>query len=586
MITRVMAAIAVFVSVNSTEGIAQVLPSRTDGASVDTASQRYNIEAMLEKFGRARVIIQYKNVRSLESPILSLPLAHERFAAVLGAPASVTFAKPIGASQLVSARVDAAELNKLKSDENVAAIVPDIPIPPALFKSVPLIEIPVPPADGPAPDGGPYAVAVLDTGISESHPFLTHSILKDRAACFSTNDATFGAESLCPEKVEQISGADSANNCDAALEICSHGTHVTGIIAGWAGKTTVNGTTVSFSGVAPGVKIIPIQIYSMIKDPLVCDFFAKTEAPCVLSFISNQAAALDYVIRLATKIRIAAVNVSLSFGSYQTNCDQDDIARQIVPLIQTLKGLGIATIVAAGNEGFPSAVGFPACISTTISVAASDKQNQFASTWPIGTGGSNFSSGVHFVAPGTEIVSSVVNSSYRAFSGTSVASPHVTAVIAKTRALFPLFSVDELEEVLRKGAKSSVTQGGISKPIIRFSEAELKIAATPPVAAPASATGRAVAETLPPLPVPPAMPPHNRFIIDYGTDATTEQKAEVRDLLTKHGIDLGDIKSKSATTDVISTDQPLDSKSFDVLKQQGRLKDVFRDVPIPGIQLR
>jgi subtilisin family serine protease len=587
MVTRPIAVIiAIVLSVWSTEGLAQTPLSSTDGVNVDAASKRYSVESMLEKFGRARVIVQYKNVRSFESPIANLPLAHDRFAAVLGAPAAVAIARPIGSSPLVSARVDAAELNRLKSDANVVAIIPDIPIPPALFKSVSLIESPVPAADGPAPDNGLYAVAVLDTGIDENHPFLAQSILKDHAACFSTNDATFKAESLCPNKVEEASGEHSGNNCDPTLEICSHGTHVAGVIAGWAGKTIVNGTPISFSGVAPEVKIIPVQIYSMIRDALVCDFFAKTEAPCVLSFISNQASALDYVTRLTSKIRIAAVNVSLSFGSHQTTCDTDDIAQRIAPLIQNLRNLGVVTIVAAGNEGFASAIGFPACISSTISVAASDKQNQFVSSWPTGTGGSNFSSDIHFAAPGTEIVSSVVNSSYRAFSGTSVAAPHVTAVFAKTRALFPRISVDELENVLRKGATSSVSQGGVSKPIIRFSETELKTVAVPPVAAPASAAGTASATTLPPLPAPSAMLGHNRFIVDYGTDATVEQKTEVHDLLTKHGIDLNDIKPKSTTTDVISTDQPLDSRSFDALKQQGTVKDVFRDVPISGIQLR
>ena len=334
--------VAIAGSLASASATAQSAPSaRMDGADVNAAGKRYNIDSILEKFGRARVIVQYRNVQSADSPLANLPVAHERFAAALGVPAAASDAKPIGTSRLVSARIDSAELEKLKNDANVAAIIPDIPIPPALFKSVSLIEVPVPPAAGPAPDSSPYAVAVLDTGIDESHPFLAQAILNDQAACFSTNDVNFKAESLCPGKVEQLSGAHSANNCDAALEICTHGTHVAGVIAGWAGQTSVNGTPVSFSGVAPGVKIIPVQIYSMIRDPDVCEYFAGTTAPCVMSFISSQAAAFDYVARLATKTRIAAVNISLSFGKHSTSCDNDDIARQLVPLIQNLKKLGI-----------------------------------------------------------------------------------------------------------------------------------------------------------------------------------------------------------------------------------------------------
>jgi subtilisin family serine protease len=586
MATREMlVVVAAFLVANCTEVFAQNPPPSGPGADVDAASKRFNIESMLQKFGRARVIVEYKNVRSPAFPSLEFPAAHERFALSIGAP-TAALAKPIGTSQLVSARVNAAELKKLKGDENVIAIIPDIPIPPALFKSLPLIGIPVPPADGPAPNGGPYAVAVLDTGIDENHPFLKQAILKEHAACFSTNDASYKAESLCPQKVEQVSGEHSANNCNATLEICTHGTHVAGIIAGWAGKTTVDGTPVSFSGVAPEVRIVPIQIYSMIKDQQVCEFFANSTSPCVLSFISSQAAALEHVARLATKIRIAAVNVSLSYGSYSANCDKEDIARQMLPLIQNLRNLGIATITATGNEGYSSAIGFPACISSTISVAAGDKQNHLASTWPAGSGGSNFSDGVHFVAPGVEVVSAVVNSAYRAYSGTSVAAPHVTAVIAKTKALFPLLTVDKLEEALRKNATSNVSQNGVNKPIIHFSETELKIAAAPPFAAPASAPGIPAGTALPPLPESLSMPPYNRFIVDYGIQATAYRKTQVRKLLTRQGVDLGDIESKSSKVDVISTNKPLDPKAFDPLKRNGAIKDVFRDLPISGIQMR
>src|SRR5882724_5492715 len=76
--------------------------ARTDDADVNAAGKRYNIASILEKFGRARVIVQYRNVQSVDSPFANLPFAHERFAAALGVPAAAANAKPIGTSRLVS----------------------------------------------------------------------------------------------------------------------------------------------------------------------------------------------------------------------------------------------------------------------------------------------------------------------------------------------------------------------------------------------------------------------------------------------------------------------------------------------------
>jgi len=43
------------------------------------------------------------------------------------------------------------------------------------------------------------------------------------------------------------------------------------------------------------------------------------------------------------------------------------------PIIYSLRAAGIATIVASGNDRFANAIASPACISSAISVGATDK---------------------------------------------------------------------------------------------------------------------------------------------------------------------------------------------------------------------
>jgi subtilisin family serine protease len=354
-------------------------------------------------------------------------------ASALGVDA--TRVQSIGSLPAVTAEVSANALSKLNADPNVVLVTPDTPMPPTLFKSVP--EIGGDKVQALGYTGTNYSVAVLDTGVQADHPALAGTVIAE--ACFSTQDSDqYKVRSLCPGHLDMSTLPGSAQKCPSNIDGCEHGTHVAGIIAGHHLKT--EGRT--FDGVAPGAKIVAIQVFTEFDQPDVCGGAGK----CVRSFTSDQLRALDWVYKKRDNFKIAAVNMSLGGGYHDKNCDKDSALTEV---IQRLRAKGILTVVAAGNDRFYDGLAEPACISTTVSVAAEDVPGHLDTSY------SNVSPLVHISAPGTGIVSTVPGSSYKVLSGTSMAAPHVAAAFAVLRQEYPNDTADQLEQLLIANAPTA-----------------------------------------------------------------------------------------------------------------------------------
>jgi subtilisin len=287
----------------------------------------------------------------------------------------------------VALDVDASALAALEAlDSDVVRVMNDEIVTPGLAQSVPLIQADQVWAAG--YDGAGMMIAILDTGVDATHPFLAGKVADE--ACYSSTVAGT-SQTFCPNGLDEQLGAGAAIPCP--LPDCVHGTHVAGIAAG-------NGATAgqSFSGVAKGARLMAIQVFSKIISALNCG----GTAPCVGAFSSDIIAGLERVYVRAGTYNIASVNMSLGGGSFSAPCD----GQPYKPAIDNLRSIGIATVIAAGNGSSTSDLTAPGCISSAVSVGATDKSDVVA--WF-----SNVAPFMSLFAPGVSITSSVPGGGYR-----------------------------------------------------------------------------------------------------------------------------------------------------------------------------
>jgi subtilisin family serine protease len=221
--------------------------------------------------------------------------------------------------------------------------------------------------------------------------------------------------------------------------MCDHGTHVAHTAAG-------------AYGVAPGAKIIAVQVFHWTADgPRTYD--------------SDLTWGLKAVYDLRASYRIAAVNMSLGGGYHRGYCDTTYAANtdkgKINSWISALKSVGIATVVASGNDNYAWWLSHPACYSGAVSVGNSTLTTSgadavFGNASYVVNGvtkwtGSNSNETLDLLAPGTDICSAVPGNRYDCTKGgTSMATPHVAGAIAVLRQVRTAATVDQSVAALRK----------------------------------------------------------------------------------------------------------------------------------------
>jgi subtilisin family serine protease len=320
--------------------------------------------------------------------------------------------------------VESSQLLALMSNPMVRGVYEDKLVGLDLSFSIPHIGADSAWAEGYMGEG--QVVAVLDSGVDADHEFLVGKVLSE--ACYSNSGGFGEGTSLCPNGLPEQVGTGAAANCSVAILGCDHGTHVTGIAVG-------NGDT--FSGVAPEADLIAIQVFTEFVDP-ICSTYDQPNSPCILTYMySDLISGLERVYELRDTFQIASVNLSLGGGYYAAECGEDPLNA----VINNLRSVEIATIVASGNSGYNDAIGTPACVPAAISVASTDLSDNVSSF-------SNVASFLDFFAPGDWIYSSLPGDAYGYREGTSMAAPHVSGAWAVIRSKVPHARVDFIQQVL------------------------------------------------------------------------------------------------------------------------------------------
>ncbi|MFZ5468750.1 MAG: S8 family peptidase [Myxococcota bacterium] len=395
-----------------------------------------------QKRGSARMILLLK----AESPE-EIGAAQDRLLRTLNSsfPASV---KRFGFFPLLAIEANPAEIVHLANDPDVVNVQEDLFGRPALAESGPLVGTTA--AWSLGSTGAGRAIAILDTGIDGTHPFLSGKVVAE--ACYSSTTAL--SSTVCPNGLDEQLGPGAGVNCPSSIYGCDHGTHVAGIAAGRGS---------GFSGIAKDAELVAIQVFSRIDDPVFC---GASTTPCVGYGTSDLIRGLDYVYQLRSTHSIAAVNVSLGEDTkYTTTAACDAVSVATKTAIDALRAVGIPTVVCSHNHGYLDGMPRPACISSAISVGATSKSDGVASF-------SNSASFLSLLAPGVSIQSSVPGGGFAYWNGTSMATPHVAGAWAVLKGQYPTATVDELLGALTSTGQPVLDpRNGLTKPRIQVDAA-------------------------------------------------------------------------------------------------------------------
>ena len=118
-------------------------------------------------------------------------------------------------------------------------------------------------------------------------------------------------------------------------------------------------------------------------------------------------------------------------------------------LLKSMVDDGMTIVVAAGNEGTDVKTSYPSSSKYVITVGAINKKNRVDKEY------SNFGSAIDFVAPGSEIKGYATDLGIpcmAVMTGTSMATPHVTAACALIKTVYPTYNMKQIYKVLKAHA--------------------------------------------------------------------------------------------------------------------------------------
>ena len=259
-------------------------------------------------------------------------------------------------------------------------------------------------------------IAILDTGVDIEHPDLKDNIW--------TNEAEVnGAGGKDDDKngfFDDIHGYDFVNNTGVIGDRNGHGTHCAGIAA------AVGNNGIGITGANPDALIMPVQVMD------------KSGTGSVATIIKG----IDYANANGADI------LSMSFGGYCYSSAEEDA------LLKAFYN-GKYLVAAAGNDNADIYASdlfcgikhmFPAAFSFVMGVMSTDKSGKLSSYSNYDSDGPYYADwaaegstideaqtywNYDIAAPGSKIMSTYLNGTYREMSGTSMSTPLVAGALSR-----------------------------------------------------------------------------------------------------------------------------------------------------------
>lgn len=217
-------------------------------------------------------------------------------------------------------------------------------------------------------------------------------------------------------KGQILSGHNVVNPSEKPYDDVGHGTHVAGIISalvnngeGVAGMTWYN-------------KVMPIKVLD------------QSGSGTTYSVAEGIIWAADHGAKV----------INLSLGNYAQ-------ASFLHDAIKYAYDKDVVLVAATGNDN-TERPGYPAAYPEVFAVSATDSSMHRASF-------SNYGDYVDVMAPGASIASTYPGNQYAALSGTSMASPHVSALAALIRSINPDLTNKEVMDLMRDSVIDLGTPG-------------------------------------------------------------------------------------------------------------------------------
>lgn len=255
-------------------------------------------------------------------------------------------------------------------------------------------------------------VAIIDSGIETTHADLAANIWSNTTEINGTPDVDDDGNGY----VDDFYGWNTNADDNDVQDTLGHGTRVAGIL----GARGMNG--IGIAGICWSVKMMPLRAFE--------------GTTTTTGLIVN---AFDYILSSNANVRV----INCSFGD-------DGYFQPLRDAIAEAGRRGILVVAAAGNNSrnidsnpfYPASYNLP----NLIAVGAI---SQDGNLWT----GSNFGNTVAVVAPGTSIFSTAIGNTYSSGSGTSYATPIVSAAGAMIMTQWPYMSVDQVKRQINQTSR-------------------------------------------------------------------------------------------------------------------------------------